>query len=558
MKKLLFITLALLLPALVATAANYYNYGEMTAQLKRLASTHSDLCALESKGKTLGGREIWLATVTKGNPTEHPAVLVVAGVEGADIAASELAVGYMTHLLENYGKVDSITNFINNTTIYVFPRVNPDATEAFWKKPAYQRSFNLRPMDLDYDGVVNEDGFDDINGDGLITQMRVRDSAGEWMADEKNPQLLRKADKSKGESGSFLLYTEGLDNDRDGQFNEDQDGGVNFDQNFAHNYQFFVPGAGVHQISEIESRAVADFCFSHPNIAMVFTFSRNENLIHPWQPPKGEPGKGGNRGIIKSVQKKDAELLKQLSEEFKKITGIDKAQEPERGMGAFNEWAYYHYGRWSLSAPAWIVPTVKDNSDSTDKKPGRKSDAKDPIARERNLYQWITQNKMTGSFVEWQKISHPDFPDKIVEVGGFVPYVELNPPADSLAQMGEKHNNYLTWLFGRIARIKLEEPKVEKLGKNVYRITARIVNSGHLPTNSEMGVKVQWARKVKVELFPAPGQKLSSGRKMILIDSIPGNGGVEEASWVVTGKGGIIKIKAGSPMVGFDEKEIKL
>jgi murein tripeptide amidase MpaA len=541
-----------------APSNQYHNYSEMTEYLKQLALDHSDFVKVESQGKTLGNKDVWALTTSKGDAANKPAMLIVGGVEGADVVSSEMCLLFVDFLVTNYDKVDSLKQLVDNTTFYIFPRVNPDATEAFWGKVKYERFFNSRPMDLDYDGEFDEDGYDDLNNDGLITSMRILDPAGEWIIDDKDPELMRKADRSKGEQGIYRILVEGTDNDKDGLLNEDESGGVNFNQNFAFNYQFFVPGAGVHQISEIETRAVADFCFAHPNVAVVFSFSRNGNMANPWK-PKSTPQKKQNGRLITNVLTNDAKILDALSEKYKSITGFETKEKSTKMNGTFNEWAYYHYGRWSVSAPAWIVPTIEDKKDTSkvaDQKEKKKKDG--PIFEQRKLLKWLKKSNLENSFVQWQPVDHPDFPDQIVEVGGFKPWSAINPPLDSLNVLANKHNQFLLWLAGQLPEISISDPKVKKLSQGLYRTSIQIINNGFLPTNSDMGKKVQWARKVKVDLELSDGLKIASGRKMQLVESVSGSGGQKKVSWIISGKKGTVKINAGSPMAGFATKTIEL
>ena len=53
----------------------------------------------------------------------------------------------------------SIKQLLNNTTFYIFPRVNPDASESFFQQPLRERTLNAHPLDLDKDGHSDEDGF---------------------------------------------------------------------------------------------------------------------------------------------------------------------------------------------------------------------------------------------------------------------------------------------------------------------------------------------------------------------------------------------------------------
>lgn len=83
---------------------------------------------------------------------------------------------------------------------------------------------------------MDEDGPEDLNGDGYITLMRVKDPEGNYIIDPKEPRLMRLADPKKGEKGMYKIYSEGLDNDDDGQINEDPLGGVEINRNFPHDF----------------------------------------------------------------------------------------------------------------------------------------------------------------------------------------------------------------------------------------------------------------------------------------------------------------------------------
>jgi hypothetical protein len=54
---------------------------------------------------------------------------------------------------------------------------------------------------------------DDLDGDGNITQMRIKDPNGEYKADPKDPRILVRIEP--GEKGEYtLLGSEGIDNDK--------------------------------------------------------------------------------------------------------------------------------------------------------------------------------------------------------------------------------------------------------------------------------------------------------------------------------------------------------
>ncbi len=128
---------------------------------------------------------------------------------------------------------------------------------------------------------MDEDGPEDLNKDGVITVMRVKDPNGDYIVDPDEARLMRRADPKKGEKGEYALYWEGIDNDGDGFINEDGPGGTNINRNFMHDYPYFKPEAGQYMVSEPETRAMLELMIAHRNIGAILTFGESDNLITP-------------------------------------------------------------------------------------------------------------------------------------------------------------------------------------------------------------------------------------------------------------------------------------
>jgi len=552
--------------------SRYHTYSDLEIKLKQLADNHSNVIDLKSQGETLGEKKLWSVTLASGKSDLKPALLIVAGVDGKDLAGTEVLLHFIESVAQNYGKVDSITKMLDQSTYYIFPRVNPDASEALFSEPQYARSLNNRPMDLDNDGKVDEDGYDDLNNDGQITWLRVTIPGGGWLQDKNYPDLLKIADAGKGESGVYRLFREGFDNDGDGQINEDEPGGVNFNQNFTFKYKYFAPGSGFHQVSEVETRAIADFAFAHPNIAAVFSFSPNDNLINPWEGTKAPLADMlKERGItpIEHVEQNDIPYFSHISEIFRKLTGLEDFSDSESGQGAFNEWAYYHFGRWSFSTPTWWPPsseaakdtatTENDSRNMEMKQSLKKSDGDSKKTREQRLWEWLQTTNQKDAFIEWKEIKHPDYPNNKVEIGGFKPFAVLNPPADSLLSIFKNFYPFLFKLSSWLPHIDVRDSNVEHLHDSVYRVTLTVINLGFLPTNTQIGIKNKWCPKIKLALNLSDNQQLLSGRILQFIDILDGSGGSKEVTWMIVGKrGDRVKFEIGSPMTGTIHKTVEL
>jgi len=255
-----------------ARGAEYYDNKSLGRRLSSLAEGNPSLVRVDSIAMSMRKRKVWLIELGKGTKQDRqirPAMLLVAGIEGNDLIGCTAAVTWIENLAEQYQDDAKIAKLLQTTTIYIVPRLNPDAAEHYFARLKIETITNNKPVDDDHDGLLDEDGFEDLNDDGFITWMRIEDPEGEYILDPNDNRLLLKADHLKSEVGAWRYLREGVDNDHDERWNEDGPGGVNFNRNFPYGYKFFAEDAGVHQVSEAETRALADFVVEHPNIAMV-------------------------------------------------------------------------------------------------------------------------------------------------------------------------------------------------------------------------------------------------------------------------------------------------
>jgi hypothetical protein len=399
-------------------------------------------------------------------------------------------------------------------------------------------------------------------------------------------------DPQRDQRGRYALYVEGRDNDADEEQGEDPAGGVAFNRNFTFRYPYFERGAGPHQVSEVETRAVADFAFSHPNIAAVLTFTPEDNLMRPWKPGASAEAKP----IKTAVPSADAPYFDFVAEQYREILGGKNPPESPEARGSLSEWAYFHYGRWSFACRGWWIPQVKpadekgkaqpadgkaskgeaaagDSSGeespeekTAGEKPAEQQSAAKKSAEEKrgaedlNALRWFAQQKIDG-FVDWRQIAHPDFPQRKVEVGGFKPFLRLNPPADQLEPLAENHWRFVRRLAELLPRLAIQQTKVEPLGQHVWRITAVVVNRGYLPTESQMGRTTREPHPLQAQLELPKDASLVTGYPRTQLPALAGRGGKVEQTWLVRvagAKPAVLKLRVWSPSVGRVTKQIKL
>jgi len=473
-------------------------------------------------------------------------------VEGNHLLGTELAIGFAENLLKG-SNTDSIKNLLAKTTFYVFPNMSPDAMEQYFALLRYERMGNAVQTDDDRDGKLNEDGYDDLDKNGKITWMRIESPVGDYRINPEEPRSLAKADITKGEKGKYLLLSEGIDNDKDGNFNEDGEGGTWFNKNFSFKHPSFTTGAGEFAVSENETRALADNLFQLFNIYAVVSFSANNNL----SVPVTFNAAGTTSRIISSWFEPDAKVNSIVSVLYNKITNMKDAPKAVAEGGDLQSWAYFHYGRFSFSTPGWFVPkaiadtTKKDKTDTTKKE--KTFVVEDATA---NYLRWADKQGITGTFTEWKKIEHPDFPGQIVEAGGIDPFVLINPPYKMVTEITAKHTAFLVKLATLQPELDIVNIRTEKIGGGISRITVSVINKGALPSYSKLGEKTYWVKRVNVKLDISAGQSLVSGKKIQLLNSLDGYG-TKELSWLVKGSGKVI-LEAACPTAGSKKIEISL
>jgi len=569
-KSLLAMLMFLLIVSVPLKAADgYHNYQELTQAIKNLVAKNSQVAKIQSMGKTLQGRDLWVIQMsgTKGIPEGKQALLIVGNLEGDHLIGSEVALGIVEYLIDGYGKDEQVTEMLDKRTFYIIPRLNPDGAEAFFAAVKEERAANFKPRDDDYDWKVDEDGPDDLNADGLITQMRVKDREGDWMVDENDPRLMKRKESDTPLDQLYAIYTEGLDDDGDGQYNEDGPGGFNIDRNFPHNFGYNPRGVGVYAASEVETTALLDFVFRynpdfkgqpHMNICGVLVFSKFDNLaagtgIESGTPTFPEPPRaaqapgggmmmmfrgGGRRGAPvaeeppptdpqpKRTESRDASLFSEVSDQYKAITGISTAVSAQP-FGSLLEWAYFQYGVPSFSANLWSLrqesegrPQMKQQAPAA-QRAGQTGQAQtadrsamaqrfssmrsgggaSPAASTGNDEQWlkwIDEKNEGKGFIAWTKFNHKQLGE--VEIGGFEPYLRVNPPAGQIPELSQSHAKFALYLASQFAEITLDEPAVEKLSSNLFKLTVKVKNGGKFPYVSAMGTRTRNITPIMLQL----------------------------------------------------------
>ena len=518
----------------VAISWNRYNdYAGITEILKKIAAAHPNLAKLESIGKSFEGREMWCIAITdytKGDALRKPAMYIDGNIHSNEVQGSEFSLYTAWYLTESFTDTKFIQELLADKIFYILPTINPDARDSFFKKAntASSPRSGVVPVDNDMDGLVDEDGYDDLDKDGNIVQMRRKNPNGRFRVDPLN--INRMIAAGPDETGGYeLLGQEGIDNDGDGIINEDgeqfeydpnRDWGWNWQPNYIQN------GAYKYPFSLPENRAIMEFVMAHPNIAGAQTFHNAGGMVLRGPGAQEDVGtyNAADLQIYNAIGKKGEELIpgyKYLIV-YKDLYSV---------YGGELDWFYGGRGIFCFSNELW-TPYLMYNDTNR-------------ISNE-NTYNFDRQLLFKDAFVEWHEYNHPQF--GLIEIGGFKKNFSRMHPG--FLMESDAHRNMAFTIYHGYNTPKLEiDTIIEKdLGDGLKEITAVIGNKRLMPTHSSQDLKYKIERPDHISLT---GPKVIAGMvvenrnpsatveqknmdKYIEVPNIPGYGEVT-VRWIIKG-----------------------
>jgi len=508
----------------------YLDHAGMTGALKALVARHNAQATMTSLVKTDAGRDVWLLTLANkagADPQTRSALLIVANLEANHLIGSATALQIADTLLSGYSTHTEIKKLLDEHTVYVIPRANPDGAELATTMKAYEIPYKPVKGNEAAGGLNVRERGADLNNDGLVTLMRVPDAAGTMIEDPAEPRLMREANRARAERGRYKVMVEGIDPANVDAFVSMGTDGVNLNRNFQHEYLYFQPHAGPHMVSEVESRALVDFVYDRTNIAAILTFSFFDNL-RTAPPAQRQPATGvqGNPpNVPTNLLPQDRAYFEYVSQKFNEITGL-RGTGAENEAGSFAQFAYYQMGLPSFTTPVWTLPPSPA---------GPAAGA--PVSRDAR---WLSHFSASGvnGYVNWAPATHPTLGN--VEVGGFVPNARVNPPHTEIPALAKSHADFALWLAQQLPKVEVTNTRVESKGDGIFQITTTVVNERYLPTQMMMGARVRFNRPITVRLMPAPGMTVLSGNTQQQTPRIEGMGGQQTYTWLVQAAAGTI------------------
>ncbi|MEM1367151.1 MAG: M14 family metallopeptidase [Cyanobacteria bacterium P01_H01_bin.15] len=461
--------------------SHYFTYAEIVAFLERYQAQYPNLIALETIGKSYEGRDIWLATLTNqntGDAIAKPGYWLDANTHAGEVTGSAVVLYILHYLLTTYGEDAQSVRLLDGYTVYILPRITVDGSEKYLTTPYLLRSSpRPYPHPEPKDGLYQED----INGDGLILDMRVKDPCGAWKKCEEDPRAMVRREPEEFGGEYYTVFSEGLIRNYDGyeipaapRFE-----GLDFNRNYPFQWQTESEqrGAGDFPYSEPETRAEAEFWRSHNNINSFITYhTYSAVILRPYSTHADD-----------HFPTADLDLYQFVGDKGKEITGYecvsvyhDFRYDPKSfTTGSMDDHGYDNFGWLGFTVELWDAATAA----GIEKNGYVEWFRWHPPSDEVKLLQWSDEELDGKGFIDWQPFEHPQLGP--VEIGGWdFKNVWQNAPEKYLPELCEKQAKFA--IAHALMSPKLAFSRVEcvAVSGDVYRIFVQIENQGFLPTYS--------------------------------------------------------------------------
>ena len=497
----------------VASPAAFTSPDEVARKIDGLVELLGARVSRDTLGVSREGRPLHVITLGHADrAVKRPALLLVGGMDGEQLASTESVLEALLAVARDSPQL------LDEVHIIAIPLANPDARAAALATK-HPRRANARVVDDDRDGVADEDGPRDIDGDGFVTTIRriaPPGRAATHVVDATDARIVRPANRDKGEVATHEVFVEGADRDGDGVHGEDGAGGVDLDRNFPHRWPEFSRDAGPYQLSEPETLAIAKLVRDRPEIVTAVVFGRHDTLVS--FPDTKDMDSTGRTPMV--YHRDDHGVYRDFGKLWKDSTKVERSAGADLA-GSLVLWLANHRGIAAVAANGWARPEPPPLPEGTPAPP-ESGDA------EQAAWLAVSDRMRDGAgFVPWKAFEHPDL--GAVEVGGFTPFFRESPTPSEAAELAKKSAAFVAALATKRPKIEVSDAVVTPLADGLARIEVRVTNTGSLATTTEMGRVTRSVPPVVVRLS-LPPDAVFSGRPVEKIERLAA-GASEEFAW---------------------------
>ena len=475
----------------------YYDYDEVLHIMERLQAAYPQFIRFEDIGHSYQGRVLRVMMLTNqetGSDRDKIAMWIDGNIHGNEIGGTETLLYLAWWLLEHYDSNQRARELLDRRVFYLLPSQNPDGRHQWFHEPdgLFSRS-GQKPYDNDRDGLLDEDGLDDLDGDGEILLMRkkVPIGTGTHRLDPDEPRLMIPVSGDK-KGDYIMLGREGIDNDGDGRVNEDGPGGYDMNRNWPSDWQpgYIQYGAGDYPLSYPETRAIGMFMFEHPNIAAVQSFHHTGGMILRGPANKSIEYPNADIHVYDEIGKKGESIIP-----FYRYIVIWK--DLYTVHGGFSTWTYEGLGIFSFANELWSRAQYYGGKNKAD---------------QRGQLDFNDLALLGDVFVDWHPVQHPLYGE--IEVGGFKREHGGMPPSFMIEEMLHRNAMFCVKHAEEIAELEAEPLVVEKLDDELWRVKASFRNKKLMPTRSAMAAQKKIGLPDRVSVYGEDIEVLAGGREI--------------------------------------------
>lgn len=473
----------------------YYSYDELNEHVRRIAAAYPDLVRLQPIGRSGRGKEMFVAIVAAPG-TDHrdrPAMWIDGNIHGNEIQASEVVLYTLWYLTKEYGANPEITKILDRVSFYLLVSLNPDGRDAWFAGPSTPHSarHNQNEDDDDRDGLINEDPPDDLDGDGSITQMWIRDPNGRFVRDPFDDRVFRAV--PAGQRGEWTnLGSEGIDNDGDGRINEDGPDGYDMNRNWGSDWQpnYVQSGAGEYPFSAPETRAVLDFVLAHPNIAAFQTYHNTGGMIL----------RGPGAAYMASAYAGDLAVYQEIQRVGEQMLPYYRALVTHADLyqvhGGESHWASESLGIVAFTNELWTEGKFFQR------------DVDRPSADQ----MWLFRDRLQfgATFTPYKEFDHPQF--GTVLIGGLNKWSSRVTPTFMLEEECHRNAAFTIYHAACMAHVSFDRTGVRRLGPRLWEVTVQLRNEQPIPSRTSRQASRNIGRADLLICTPGEGRVVTSGR----------------------------------------------
>ena len=511
----------------------WLDHDEIGERMQLMQRTWPEFLTLESIGESYGGREMWLMTINNprtGAESSKAGMFIEANVHGNEIQGAEVALYTIWYLMENYDSIDEVKRLVDERVFHILPTVNPDGRDYFLDGTGSGARTGHIPVDSDGDGLTDEDGPNDLNGNGVIEQIRKYvPGQGSFRLDPTDSRFMQPV--GPGETGDWeLLGSEGIDDDGDGRTTEDPVGGYDPNRNYGADWQpSYIQGGSMDYPFRLpEARAINDFMVERPNIAGFQSFHNSGGMI--LRPP-GSAWYG-------DYPASDIRVYDELGETGERMLPYYNYYVIWRGLytvhGGSIDWTNDGLGIVSFSNELW-------NSGQYFNSPllqEQQRDQNSPISGQSSRFFFDDLLEHGDEYVEWAPFDHPEYGQ--VEMGGWKKLSGRVNPRFMSMELFHRNMAFTLYHADMMPMMSMGETSVERVGGDLYKVRVDITNERLIPTvtaeardnrvvapdiiNVSGGVEVVAAGWVASKVRPGPTQMIDQNdlNRIMIRSGAPG------------------------------------